>query len=112
MHFIPNLQLHSEVLLKQCSYYSDTRGVTAFPPNKNLDPRFGRMKGSNRNNEQSHIPALWQHEVWMVKLKKVLAFPSCFFFCVVAPLDLEELDGFTPHDTILLIQDFDWVLRV
>jgi hypothetical protein len=31
---------------------------------------------------------------------------------VVAPLYLEELDCFMPLDTILLIQDSDWVLRV
>jgi hypothetical protein len=48
----------------------------------------------------------------MARTKKVLAFPSCLLFSVVAPLYLEELDYFTPHDTILLIQDFDWVLRV
>jgi hypothetical protein len=41
-------------------------------------------------------------------MKKVLAFPSYFFCSVVAQLDLEELDGFTPCETILLIQDFDW----
>jgi hypothetical protein len=40
-------------------------------------------------------------------MKKVLFFPSCFFFGMIAPLDLEELDGFTPCDTILLIQDLD-----
>jgi hypothetical protein len=45
-------------------------------------------------------------------MKKVLAFPCCFFFSVVGPLYLEELDGFTPCDMILLIQDFDWVLEV
>jgi hypothetical protein len=43
-------------------------------------------------------------------MEKVLTFPSCILFSVVAPLDLEELDGFTPRDTILLIQDFDWML--
>jgi hypothetical protein len=31
---------------------------------------------------------------------------------VVSPLYLEELDYFMPRDTILLIEDFDWVLRV
>jgi hypothetical protein len=48
----------------------------------------------------------------MARTKKVLTFPSCFFFGVVAPLDLEEHDGFTPHDMILLIQDFEGVLGV
>jgi hypothetical protein len=41
-------------------------------------------------------------------MKKVLAFPSYFFCSVVAQLDFEELDGFTPCEMILLIQDFDW----
>jgi hypothetical protein len=40
-------------------------------------------------------------------MKKVLTFPSRFLFRVVAPLYLEELDCFTPRDTILLIQDLD-----
>jgi hypothetical protein len=112
MYFIPGLQLHCQVLLKHYSYYSDTKGVTALPPNRNLILRFGRRNGSNRNSEQSHIPALWKHNVWMARTKKVLTFLSRFFFSVVAPLDLEELDGVTPCDMILLIQDFDWMLRV
>jgi hypothetical protein len=73
---------------------------------------FGRSSGSNRNSEQSHVSSLWQDKVRMARMKEVLAFPSCFFFKVVAPLYLEELDYFTPHDTILLIQDLDWVLGV
>jgi hypothetical protein len=64
------------------------------------------------NSEQSHIPSLWQHEVRVVRMKKVITFPCCFFFGVVASLYLEELDDFTPHDTILLIQVFDWMLGV
>jgi hypothetical protein len=48
----------------------------------------------------------------MARMKKVLTFPSCFFLSVVAPLYLEELDYFTPRDTILLIQDLDGVLGV
>jgi hypothetical protein len=31
---------------------------------------------------------------------------------MVAPLYLEELYCFTPRDTILLMQDIDWVLAV
>jgi hypothetical protein len=48
----------------------------------------------------------------MVRIEKVLAFPSYFFLSVVAALYLEELDYFTPCDTILVIQDFGWVLMV
>jgi hypothetical protein len=43
--------------------------------------------------------------------KRVLIEKVASFFDVVAILDLEELDGFTPRDSILLIQDFDWVPR-
>jgi hypothetical protein len=53
-----NLKIHSAVLLKHHSYYNDTRGVTILAPNRNLDLRFGRRKGSNGDNEQSHIPLL------------------------------------------------------
>jgi hypothetical protein len=45
-------------------------------------------------------------------MKNVLAFPSCFFFIVLARLNLQELDRLTPCDTIFLVQDFDWVLGV
>jgi hypothetical protein len=48
----------------------------------------------------------------MAGTKDVLAFPCCLFFRVIAPFYLEELDCFTPRDTILLIQDLDWVLEV
>jgi hypothetical protein len=110
--FIQASKLQSETLFKHCSYYSDTRGVTALPPNRNIIPRFGGRGGPNRNNEQLHISSLWKHKVWMARMKKVLAFPSCFLFSIVAPLYLEELDYFPLCDTILLIQDFDWVLGV
>jgi hypothetical protein len=48
----------------------------------------------------------------MARMEEVFTFPSCFFFRVVAPLYLEELDCFAPRDTILLIQDLDRVLGV
>jgi hypothetical protein len=46
----------------------------------------------------------------MVRMKEILAFAHCFFLKVNAPLYLEELDCFTPHDMILVIQDHDRVL--
>jgi hypothetical protein len=100
--FIQASEIHSELLFKHYSCYSDTRGVTALPPNRNLILRFGRSSGSNRHSEQLHHSSLWQDEVF--------TFPSCFFFRVVAPLYLKELDCFMPRDTILLIQDLDQVL--
>jgi hypothetical protein len=105
-------EIHSELLFRYCSCYNDTRGVTALSPNRNLVLGFGRSSGSNRHSEQLHHSSLWQDEVWMARMEEVFAFPCCFFFRVVAPLYLEELDCFTPRDTILLIQDLDRVLRV
>jgi hypothetical protein len=110
--FIQASKIPSELLFKHCSCYSDTRGVTTLPPNRNLVLRFRRSSGSNRNNEQLHNSSLWQDEVWMARTDEALTFPSCFFFRVVAPLYLEELECFTPPDTILLIQDLDRVLGV
>jgi hypothetical protein len=119
IHNIQLARISFKLLKYIVSYYLNivtttlTPGVSQHSPsNRNLIPRFGRSSDSNRNNEQSHISSLWQHEVWMVRTKKVLPFPSCFFFRVVAPLYLEELDYFTSRDTILLIQDLDWVLGV
>jgi hypothetical protein len=91
--------------IEHCSSYSDARGVTALPPNKNLVSRFGRSSGSNGRSEQIHHSSLWQDKVWMVRTEEVFAFPGCFFFRVVAPLYHQELDCFSPRDTILLIQD-------
>jgi hypothetical protein len=108
--FIQASKTCSELLFRHCSYYSDTRGVTALPPNRNIIPRFGRSSGSN--SEQLHNSSLWQDEVWMARMEEVLTFPCCFFFRVIAPLYLEKLDCFTPRDTILLIQDLNQVLRV
>jgi hypothetical protein len=105
-------EIHSELVFRYCSCYSDTRGVTTLPPNRNLMPRFGRSGGSNKHSEQLHHSSLWQDEVWMVRMEEVFTFPCCFFFRVVAPSYLEELDCFTPRDTILLIQDLDRVLGV
>jgi hypothetical protein len=113
--FIQASELHGELYLgivEHCSSYSDARGVTALPPNKNLIPRFGRSSGSNGHSEHLHHSSLWQDKVWMVRTEEVFAFPGCFFFRVVAPLYLEELHCFSPRDTILLIQDLDQVLGV
>jgi hypothetical protein len=49
--FIQASEIHSELLFKYCSFYSDTRGVTTLPPNRNLAQRFVRSGDSNRNSE-------------------------------------------------------------
>jgi hypothetical protein len=101
------------------SYCSGTIAATVIlgvsqpsSPNRNLIPRCGRSRGSNKRSETLHHSSLWQDEVWMARTEEVFPFPCCFFFRVVAPLYPEELDCFTPRDTILLIEDLDQVLGV
>jgi hypothetical protein len=110
--FIQASKIHSELLFRDCSCYSDTRGVAALLPNRNLVLRFGRSSGSNRHSEQLHHSSLRQDKVWMARMEEVFIFPSCFFFRLVAPLYIEELDCFTPRNMIRLIQDLDLVLGV
>jgi hypothetical protein len=43
---------------------------------------------------------------------EVLTFPSGFFFRMVVPLQLIELDGLVPCDTVLLIQYLDRMLWI
>jgi hypothetical protein len=48
----------------------------------------------------------------MVQMDEFFTLPSGLFFSMVAPLYLEELDSLVPCDTVLLIQDLDWMLEV
>jgi hypothetical protein len=48
----------------------------------------------------------------MVRTEKICTLPCRFFYRMVAPLDLVELDHLSPCDMTLLIQDLDWVLRI
>jgi hypothetical protein len=45
-------------------------------------------------------------------MEEVFTFPSSFFFRIVTPLNLEELNGLASSHTILLTQDLDRVLGI
>jgi hypothetical protein len=45
-------------------------------------------------------------------MEKILTFPCCFFYRVLAPLDIVELDRLAPCDMTLLVQDIDRVLGI
>jgi hypothetical protein len=77
------------------------------PLKQNLVPRFKKEKGSKRDSEQSHVPPLQQLEVCMARTEEIFTLPYCFFFRMVAPLNLVELDRLAPCDTTLLVQDLD-----
>src|SRR3954468_11836202 len=73
------------------------QGVIDLPPYKNLVPE---------------IPNLGFKEIWKLGSKVVFMFPSCFCFRVVAPLDLEVLDGAASSVPFSLIQNADRTLTI
>ena len=73
------------------------QGVTDLPPYKNLVPE---------------IPKLGFKEIRKLRSKVVFTLPSCFCFSVVAPLDLEVLDGAASSVSLGLIQNADGPLTV
>ena len=73
------------------------QGVTDLPPYKNLVPE---------------IPKLGFKEIQKLGSKVVFTFPSCFCFSVVAPLDLEVLDGAASSASLSLAQNADGPLTV
>jgi hypothetical protein len=48
----------------------------------------------------------------MARSEKIFDVSCRFFYCMVALLDLVELDRLSPCDMILLIQDLDRVLKI
>jgi hypothetical protein len=75
------------------------------PLKQNLIPRFEKRKDSKRDNEQLHVPSLRQLEIRMARTEKIFTLLCCFFYHLVAPLDLIELDRLAPCDMTLLVQD-------
>jgi hypothetical protein len=101
------------------SYYSNivpstvTLGVSQPSPQTEISTRdlegVVALTGTMNNHTFPHH-SIMKSRWW--EWRKFLAFPSWFFFRVVAPLYLEELDCFMRRDTTFLIQDLDWVLGV
>jgi hypothetical protein len=42
-------------------------------------------------------------EVWEILLKVGFGFPSCFFFCVMVPLNFEHLDSFSSSASLFSV---------
>ena len=71
--------------------------MTDLPPYKNRVPE---------------IPKLGFKEIRKLGSKVVFTFPGCFCFSVVAPLDLEVLDGVASSASLSIIQNADGPLTV
>jgi hypothetical protein len=48
----------------------------------------------------------------ILRMKKFIGFPCSLSLGMAAPLNFEELNRLTPHDSVLLIQNLHWVLRI
>ena len=68
-----------------------------YPPYKNLVPE---------------IPRLSTKKIRELGSKIVFSLPGCFCFSVVAPLDLEVLDGAASGATLGFIQNANWPLTI
>jgi hypothetical protein len=71
---------HAYFTLESNVYISYYLNVTAFPPKKNLVPRFG-----SRIESDNQIWGICWKESWEIPLKIGFCFPSCFFFGVMIP---------------------------
>ena len=71
--------------------------MTDLPPYKNLVPE---------------IPRLSAKKIRELCSKVVFTFRGCFCFSVVAPLDLEVLDGAASGATFSSIQNANWPLTI
>jgi hypothetical protein len=78
-------------------------GVTASPLTRNVVQRFERRKtlvgivNSRTFPNYGNVKSRWHEK------EEIFTLPSCFFFSMIALVNLEELDGLMPCDTILLI---------
>ena len=63
------------------NYYADTRGVTAFPPKRNLVPRLQEEKDARFGTW------IGSKKVGKVPLEKIFSLPSSFFYRMLIPLD-------------------------
>ena len=73
------------------------RVLQTYPPYKNLVPE---------------IPKLGAKKVWKLRSEIVFTLPCSFGFGVVAPLNLEILDGAASGATLCFIQDADRLLSI
>ena len=71
--------------------------MTDLPPYKNLVPK---------------IPRLSAKKIRELRSKIVFTLPGCFSFSVVAPLNLEVLDGSASSAMFNFIQNANWTLTI
>ena len=76
---------------------SENRVRQTYPPYKNLVPK---------------IPKLGAKKVRKLISEIVFTLPLCFGFGVVAPLNLEILDGAASSESLCFIQNADWPLVI
>jgi hypothetical protein len=77
-----------------------SRMLQPSPITRNLIPRLRAQKGVIEERLQTHITAVGENPI--IGVEEFINLPCRFFFEMVAPLNLEEVNHPSPHDPILL----------
>jgi hypothetical protein len=78
-------------------------------PLKEISPRDLEQWGDTK--EVTCVP-LRREKLWILRTKKFLGLPCSLLLRMVAPLNFEESNRSMPRNSVLLIQNLQWVLRI
>jgi hypothetical protein len=78
-------------------------------PLKEIPPRDLEQWGNTK--EVASALLRWE-KLWILRTKKFLGLSCSLLLRMAAPLNLEELNHLTSRDSVLLIQNLHWVLRI
>jgi hypothetical protein len=76
------------------------RDVMALPPLQKSHPQIYEHRGGLQKRDYNI--SLQREKIWIIRMKKFLGLPHCFFFRMAAPFNLVEVNRPSPHDPILL----------
>jgi hypothetical protein len=76
---------------------------------KEITPRDLEQWG---NTKELASASLQREKLWILRTKKLLGLPCSLLLGMATPLNLEESNRSTSRDSVLLIQNLHWVLRI
>jgi hypothetical protein len=84
-------------------------GVLHPSPLKEISPQdFGQWG----DIKEVTCASLRREKLWIPRTKKFLGLPCSILLRMVAPLNFEESNHLMSRDSVLLIQNLYWVLRI
>jgi hypothetical protein len=78
-------------------------------PLKEISPRDLEQWGDTK---EVRCASLRREKLWILRMKKFLSLPCSLLLRMVAPANLEESNHSMSRDSVLLIQNLHWVLRI